>query len=104
MAAVPTLFYIFRFFFGGQEERWTQSMEKKSNKTFDFQLDAEQGTLHLSNLLKDAMVYLYDEEGELKMKECSVSPSLDLKLPGHGIYILVIFHPMHRMLAKKIVF
>ena len=77
-------------------------MDKRSNKTFEFQLDTEKGVLCLSDLLINTMVYLYNDNGYLQVKELCISSSLTLELPKRGTYVLVILHPASEVVVRRI--
>ena len=79
-------------------------MEKISNEKVKIQLDSEKGILCMSGLHVDTMVYLYNEVGELQLKDKCVDSSLVMSLPRHGRYVLVIFHPTCQVEVRKIVF
>ncbi|WP_291584593.1 hypothetical protein [Bacteroides sp.] len=79
-------------------------MDKRSNKTFEFQLDTEKGVLCLSDLLINTMVYLYNDNGSLQVKELCISSSLTLELPKRGAYVLVILHPASEVVVRRIIY
>lgn len=79
-------------------------MDKRSNKTLKFQLDTEKGVLCLNDLPINTMVYLYNDNGNLQMKELCASSSLTLELPKHGTYVLVILHPASEVVVRRIIY
>ncbi|WP_455584914.1 hypothetical protein [Bacteroides sp.] len=79
-------------------------MDKRSNKAFEFRLDNEKGVLQLTGLLIDTMVYLYDDHGNLQAKEQYTQQPLTVQLPKHGIYVLVLLHPICEIAVRRFCF
>lgn len=68
-------------------------MEAITNRKVSIQLDDKTGILCLANLLANTRVYVYDNQGELAVKQSFIPPSLHLMLPAQGVYVLVLSHP-----------
>jgi hypothetical protein len=96
--------FIYKYLLGGLEDGCKWGMDKRSNKTFEFQLDTEKGVLCLSDLLINTMVYLYNDNGYLQVKELCISSSLTLELPKRGTYVLVILHPASEVVVRRIIY
>lgn len=79
-------------------------METITNKTVNVHLDKEKGTLILSGLLENTMVFLYDSLGELVGKYQYCSPSIMVTIPYKGPYVMVISHPNCQPEVRKIIY
>lgn len=80
-------------------------MEKRSNNAFELQLNDEDGVLNLNGLLVDTIVYLYDDQGNLKAKEHCIQQTLVMiQLPCRGAYVLVLFHPICEVVVRRFLY
>ena len=79
-------------------------MKALNNRDVNLQLDSETGVVHLSHLLPDTSVYLYNIEGCVQLKAKSNLPKLSFALPGRGIYVLVLMHSNCPLEVKRIMY
>lgn len=101
MATVPTLFLYIMPPWDWEETGNTQSMENRTNNAFELRLNNDDGVLLLSGLLIDTMVYLYDDQGNLKAKEQCVQQAVSVQLPSRGVYVLILFHPICEVVVRR---
>lgn len=79
-------------------------METTTNKDVNVLLNSESGTVCLTNLLPDTMVYLYNSQGGLQVKQRFALPSLNLMLSERGMYVLVVSHPSCKVEVRRFVY
>lgn len=79
-------------------------MSLMTNKMVNVHLDKIAGTLRITGLMIDTVVYLYDAKGDLQYKQLYQSPCLDLKFSKKGTYVLVMSHPNCQPEVKRIVY
>lgn len=79
-------------------------MEIITNKEVKVLLDNEKGTICLTGLLAGTMVFLYDSQGELKVKSQFALPSLTMQISKHDTYVLVMSHPNCQPEVRRIVY
>ncbi|MDD3037364.1 hypothetical protein [Bacteroides sp.] len=77
-------------------------MRTITNKGVCVSLD--NGTLYVSGLLVDTMLFLYDSQGELCGKCKFILPSITLTIPKKGAYVLVMSHPNCQSEVRRIIY
>lgn len=88
----------------GLRDEELQSMDKRWNNAFELYLNNEDGVLKLNGLLINTMVYLYDEQGNLRAKDQCTEQTLLIQLPSRGAYVLVLLHPSCEVMVRKLFF
>ena len=79
-------------------------MEAMNNKGVNLHLDIDKGTVSITGLLADTMVYLYDSHGKLKAKSQYILSSLVFALSEYGVYVLVMSHPNCQPEVRRLVY
>ena len=88
----------------GAEGMTQQGMETITNRKVNVHLDNVKGTLDLSGLLENTMVFLYDSQGGLVGKYQYASPSIKVVVPTKGTYVLVMSHPNCQPEVRRIIY